>query len=41
MEYITIGDIKELVMIGVVVCKGIASVLPTEIVGSRVERIPL
>ncbi|CAB4401588.1 unnamed protein product [Rhizophagus irregularis] len=43
MEYITIGDIKEaeLAMIGVVASKGTASTPPTEIVGSRVGRIPL
>ena len=41
MEYIIIGDIKELVMIGVVADKGTASAPPTEIVRSRVGRVPL
>ena len=41
MEYVIIGDIKELAMIGVVAGKGTASAPPTEIVGSRVEMVPL
>src|SRR2546429_5963447 len=41
IEYVIISDIKELAMIGVVAGKGTAFAPPTEIVGSRVEMVPL
>ena len=43
IEYINIGDIKELVMIGAVAGKDTASALPTEIIwdeGLEIERVP-
>ena len=43
IEYINIGDIEELVMIGAVAGKDTASVPPTEIIwdkGLEVERVP-
>ena len=43
IEYINIGDIKELAMIGAVAGKDTASAPPTEIIwdeGLKVERVP-